>query len=407
MPQTTNTESPSSKLTAFFGISIQIVLIVFLARFIMDIGNRMVYPFIPQISTGLGLTIVGFSWLLSVRSLVGIAGPIFGLLSDRYGRRQMMAGALLCEAVGAVGLALSWSWWATTPIILFGLSVAAFIPAQQAYISDKVPYQKRGRAMATIEFAWSASAIIPLPIIGWMIDSFGWRTPFFTLAVLGLIGSVMTWRQLPPVDERQSRTQLSWAESRDLLLNSRVAASIGTALLLFFAATIFLTIWGVWLNATFYLNASQLGWVATMLGLAELGGAITAGLFIDRIGIKRGGSLGLLLTAVALLTLPFVQTNLWLAVAALTILSLVFEFTIVSLLPLYSEQVPTARGTVFSLVFFGIGIGSAIAAPVATILWERAGLWADSVVAALALLTARWLVQKFLREKTSGPLPSQ
>ena len=407
MPTTSQDPAPSHKLTAFFGISTQIVLITFLGRFAIDISTRMNFPFIPQFSTGLGLTIVGFSWLLSIRALVGIIGPLFGLLADRYGRRQIMAGALLCEAVGVAGVALSWGWWASLPIIIAGLSVAAFVPAQQAYISDKVPYQRRGRAIAAVEFAWSSSAIIALPIIGWLIDAFGWRTPFLALAALSLVSSVIIWQQLPPVEERHSHVQLNLKRSKELLLNHRVMASIGSALLLFFAATIFLTIWGVWLNAAFQLNAGQLGGIATILGLAELSGAIAAGLFIDRIGKKRGSSLGLLLTAAFLFLLPLTQTSLWLAVAGLTALSLCIEFTIVSLLPLYSEQVPEARGTVFSLVFFGISVGSAIASPVATTLWEQVGLWADSSLAALILIAVWWLSRQYLHETIADQQPSE
>ena len=90
------------KADTFFGISIQIIGVVFLARFIMDISTRMLFPFIPQISAGLGFTIVGFGWLLFVRAIVSVAGPVFGMWSDRYGRRQMMAIALLLQAISVV-----------------------------------------------------------------------------------------------------------------------------------------------------------------------------------------------------------------------------------------------------------------------------------------------------------------
>ena len=190
-PRLTRTEK-------LLGLSLHIIGTIFLARFIVDVGTRMLYPFIPQISAGLGLTVVGFGWLLFFRSLVGITGPIFGLWSDRYGRRQMMMLALLMQTVSVLGVAFSWQWWSAIPTILSGLSVAAFVPAQQAYISDRVPYQKRGRALASIEFAWSSSAIVALPVIGWMIDRFGWQAPYYALSLLSLVGAIVVWRQLPP-----------------------------------------------------------------------------------------------------------------------------------------------------------------------------------------------------------------
>jgi len=385
------------KADTFFGISIQIIGVVFLARFIMDISTRMLFPFIPQISAGLGLTIVGFGWLLFVRAIVSVAGPVFGMWSDRYGRRQMMAIALLLQAISVVGLAISWQWWATIPTILSGLSVAAFIPAQQAYISDQVPYQKRGRALASVEFAWSSSAVITLPIIGWMIDLFGWHTPFLALSLLSLMGALVVWWQLPPAAERH-QTGLSWSQTRGILLRGNVMATVIVAMLVFVAAQAYLTIWGIWLTEDFKFDAVTIGLVATGIGIAELIGAGLASLFIDRIGKKRGSLLALLALIAAFLMLPFTQNSAALAVTALVAMGTIFEFTIVSFIPLYSEQVPEARGTVLSLVFLGIGLGSAIGTPVATISWEQLGLWAVSRISALCLLAAIGLTWKFLRE---------
>ncbi len=53
------------------------------------------------------MTIVAFSWLVFIRSLVGVFAPIFGVLADKYGRRKLMALGLLGEAVGIAGTALA------------------------------------------------------------------------------------------------------------------------------------------------------------------------------------------------------------------------------------------------------------------------------------------------------------
>jgi MFS family permease len=116
-----------TRLDLFFGVSWQIITVVFLARLTTDIGNRLLYPFIPQISAGLGLTIVAFSWLVFIRSIVGILAPIFGVLADKYGRRKLMALGLFGEAVSVAGTALSGGWGATVPMVFHGLSLAAFL----------------------------------------------------------------------------------------------------------------------------------------------------------------------------------------------------------------------------------------------------------------------------------------
>ena len=403
MTRILDTTSLKIRAGLFFGISVQIIGIVFLARFIMDIGNRMAYPFIPQFSTGLGLTIAGFGWLLFFRGLTGITGPIFGVWSDRYGRRKVLVASLVGQAVGAFGLAISQAWWAAWPMILAGLSTTAFIPAQQAYISDQVSYQKRGRALAAVEFGWSISAIVALPIVGWLIEVFGWRSPLLALTLLSLIGALIVQRQLPPTAERRVKTNLPWLEIRTIFLRGNVIAAVGTAFLVFVAASVFITVWGIWLTEAFNFEPVMLGLVATAIGVAELGGAGLSSLFIDRIGKKRGSCLAVFLMSVAYLLLPVTQSASILAIVALVVMGTIFEFTIISLIALFSEQAPEARGTVLSLIFLGVGVGSAIAPPITTTLWEQSGLGMVCAVAAGSLLAAFGLLWKFVPDFQAGP----
>ena len=121
MAQTSPAISPKGRISAFFGLSVHIIGVVFLARFIMDIGNRMMFPFIPQFSTGLGLTVAGFGWLLFFHGLVGLVGPIFGIWSDRYGRRQTIVMGMALQAAGLAGLAFTRHWPPLSQ--LFGLAL--------------------------------------------------------------------------------------------------------------------------------------------------------------------------------------------------------------------------------------------------------------------------------------------
>lgn len=397
MTQLTRTAGFQNRLTTFFGVSIQIMTILFLARLTVDTGIRSLYPFIPQLSAGLGLSVFGFSQLIFIRSIAGVTGPVFGVLTDRYGRRKLMAVGLLFQAVGVTGLVFSQQWWATLPMIIFGLSLAAFIPAQQSYISDQVAYEKRGRALAAIEFAWAVAGIVSLPLIGWMIDRFGWRSPFLLLALFSLASAIMTWIQLPSVEQR-SHITLTPGMILALARRPNILASVVISILLFISVGNFITIWGIWLSADFDLAATALGLVATAVGLAELGGSGLSSLFIDRIGKRRGSLISLGLTATAFLILPLTQFNLWIAILGLVLLGVLIEFSVVSLIPLYSEQAPEARATTFSMTALGAAVGGAVGSPLTAILWERSGLWAVSLVSTFCLIIAAMLLFRFLKE---------
>jgi predicted MFS family arabinose efflux permease len=276
--------------------------------------------------------------------------------------------------------------------------MSIFISAQQAYISDQTTYQKRGRALATIEFSWALAAILVLPVVGWMIVSFGWRTPFLVLGPLALLGAGTIWFGLPRA-EHHTQVGLSWSTVRAICFRPNVLASIIVALFVFAALSSFLALLGIWLTSDFGLDAAALGLVATAVGITELGGSVSSSLFIDRLGKKRGGGVGILLAAVVFLLLPFTQGQLSLAIIGLVVLGLLLEFTIVSLIPLYSEQAPEARGTVLSLMLLGASVGLAIGPPITANLWQQFGLWAICTVAAICLFIALITTWQFLREK--------
>lgn len=398
MTSSVQTTTLSHRIKMFFGLSVPVIVIVFLARLFNDVGVRMIFPFITQFAGGLNLSVVDFSWLVFWRSIIGLAGPIFGVWADRWGRRKLMAAGLLLQCLGVLWLVFSQQWWAAWPMLIFGLAVTAFLPAQQAYISDQVSYQKRGRALAVFEFSWAFTAIAILPLVGWLIDGFGWRSPFFILAIFSLAGSIMVWRYLPPA-ERHGHVNLSWNEIRQLCLRPHVLAAMLVALLMLTAGTCIITIWGIWLPQDFGLRAVSLGLVGTAIGLAELVGSGSSSLFIDRMGKRRGTALGLVLATIGILLLPFTRETLLLAVITLVVVGLSFEFAIVSILPLYSEQAPEARGTLFSLILFGTAIGVAIGAPITAMLWDHSGLWGVSAVTAACLLGALGLMWRFLQEK--------
>jgi predicted MFS family arabinose efflux permease len=387
----------TGRLSAFFGLAVQIITVVFFARVTIDIGTRLLGPFIPQFAAGLGLTIVGFSWFLFVRALAGIAGPLAGIMADRYGPRRLMAAGLVSQAIGVTGLAFAPRWWALVPMVFYGFALAAFIPAQQSYISAQVAYRRRGRALATIELSWAVAGILALPAAGWLIDGIGWRAPLLLLGLASLLLAGLVWVLLPRTPRTRhvgpGRLQLQQVLSRPGVLVSVLVATV-----LFLGAASFGTLWSIWLSADFGLTAVGLGLVATAIGLAELAGSVLSGLLIDRVGKRRGSIAGLLYTAVVFSLLLPARASLATAVIGIMLLGVGVEFTIVSLIPLYSEQAPEARATVFSLVGVGTSIGVAVAAPLTASLWNYVGLWAVCGVGVASFVLAAGLAWRFLQE---------
>lgn len=374
--------------------------LMFLTRVVTDTGFRMLYPFIPQLSQGLNISVVTFTWLLTIRSMSNFAAPLIGSWTDRFGRRKVMSISLVVRGVGMVGFALSSGWWSVIPMILTGVASTGYLPAQQAYISDQVAYDKRGRALASVDIAYAVSGIVGLPLVGWAIEIWGWRMPFLIIGGLSVISAVLMWLRLPPTDARTNAEDTIPGLIK-VLEQPNILASIGVAVLSMIGIGIHMTIWGIWLSEDFSFGAASLGWVATGVGIAELLGILASGLFIDRIGKRRGSLFGLIIGGILFLFLPLIRNQLHGILITIILLGLTLQFVITALYPLYAEQSPKARATVFSLIALGNAIGIGIGSPLTSSLWQSRGLNAISLIGFTLLILASLFVWFFLEDQVT------
>lgn len=380
------------------GLGMALLASLFTLRLLIDSSFRMVYSFVPQIADGLQVSITVFGWLLMVRSSSAIFSPMLGAMADRYGRRNVMVFALLAQAFGMFGITVFKGWWTALSIFFSGLAVNSFLPAQQAYISDLVPFERRGRALATADSAFAISGMLIMPLVGWLFERYGWRMPFVALSLLGLLGALLTWRFLPEVEHFGLR-KAAVVKMGDLLQKANIRASLAIAALLFTGVGTFMTFWSIWLSADFGFDAVELGLMATRIGIGEALAVFSAALVVDKLGKQRSSLLGVTMAAIFFGMIPIADANLSTIRIALVATVFWLEYSIVSLFPLYGEQVPEARATIFALVALANGVGLAAGPVLATSLWAEYGVPAITTVAALSLGLSALLIFLFLKEK--------
>ncbi|MFQ5436390.1 MAG: MFS transporter, partial [Anaerolineae bacterium] len=129
-------------------LSLQLIVIS-LARLLLNTGLRVVYPFAPALARGLGMELTAVTNLITLRNFSGFFSPLFGPLSERHGRRAVMVGAMLFFS-GGTALVFLWPayWPLGVTLIIISLSKLIYDPAMQAYVGDIVPYHQRGKAIA-------------------------------------------------------------------------------------------------------------------------------------------------------------------------------------------------------------------------------------------------------------------
>jgi len=374
------------------------------ARLLINAQMRLVYPFLPVISRGLGLPLETTALLVGIRSLAGVTSPLYGWLADRIDRRIVMLGGLAALVAGAALVAVAPGFGiALIAFVLLGLSRAAYDPTAQAYVSDAVPYERRGQALGITELSWAGSWLIGVPLAGLLIARFGWQSPFTVIALLGVL-SLLATRRLPPAarhadavipsgtadaparDERPgSRRRLAW-------LNWPTAAMLAISLLVVTANENLFMVYGAWFESRFGLPVATLGLVSVVISLAELAAAGASAGLVDRVGKQRALLAGLILNALAYLLLPRIVGTLAVTMIAMAVVAMTSEFAIVSALPLVSELAPQARGTVMAMNAALVSVGVMIVSVLAPRPWSSGGLALTTAVSAAMTVIATVLL---------------
>jgi MFS transporter, DHA1 family, inner membrane transport protein len=331
-------------------------------RTLINVALRMVYPFLGVFQRGLGIDLRLFSLGLSLRSASGIFGPLLASVADRQGRR---AGMLLGAALFTLGVSLVVIWPSfpafLAMLILTIMGNFVFIPSMQAYLGDRVPYERRGTILAITEFSWSLSFIIGIPLVGLVIRLYGWQAPFPVLAIFGLLALVGLANMLPRQAGAVKGAASVWQNLGMVFTHPKALAGLGVAIAISSSNEMISVTFGVWLEQAFQVKIAALAAAAFIIGASELGGEGLASLLVDRLGKMNSFRIGLALNTVAALGLPFLGTRLVGAFVGLFCLYLTWEFCVVSLIPLMTEVLPAARATYMAAFLASIAMGRALA----------------------------------------------
>ena len=369
----------------------QVALFV-LDRTGMNTGMRMVYPFLSVFAAGLGVSIETISLALFARAFIGVVAPLVAPLADRASRKVSMLLGTLVFTLGTLLPIFSPAFGLfVVSLMLMNLGVFIFLPAMQAYIGDRVPYERRGLVLGLTELSWSLSTVLGVPIVAAVIASGGWRAPFPYLAGFGALLILLLALLVPNVPPAQRLSGSLFASLGTVLRSPQALILLGMGLCFTFGNEVINMLFGVWLEDRFSLQIGALGAIAALIGIAELSGEGLSSWLADKVGkavAVRIGVIGNILSALALVLLGQWQ---WGAILALFLFYLSFEFMLVSSLPLISEVIPQARATLMAANIMFFSLGRALAAVGAPWLYG-VGFWVNVAVAVALNLVALWLL---------------
>jgi EmrB/QacA subfamily drug resistance transporter len=179
---------------------IEILVAVLLGIFLAALDQTIVGTALPRIVTDLRGNDV-YVWSFTAYLLTAtVSGPIYGKLSDLFGRKPLFMIGVGIFLVGSLLSGLSGTMW---QLIAFrglqGLGAGALFPIALAVVGDIFAPSERGKYQGFFGAIFGLSSLIGPAIGGLITDNFGWQWIFFVNLPIGAIVLFIIWRTLPSV----------------------------------------------------------------------------------------------------------------------------------------------------------------------------------------------------------------
>lgn len=336
-----------------------LILRLGLAGFISAADNWVISPLLPAIASGLQVSIFQAGILLTAYLIpYGVMQPVYGYLSDRWGKRKILQRIILGLAMGTVGCAVADSLWLLCLWRFFtGFFAAGIIAVSLALIGDTVAVQERQSSVALFGGIVFLGQGISAGLGGILAEYVGWRLLFILFALLAL-GAALLIRNLPS-GNKNFQNHNFFAEVK------RVAGSpLGKKIfpLSFLSGFLLLGIYsylGAFLHDEVGLNYVQVGMVIMIFGIS----CFLGGREVGRLGGKMGYENAMIVGAglAALPPLFFLIAPGWL-VGGLAMISLALAYGLIqsSLATLAFDVSSDSKGLPSALIGFGLFGGGGI-----------------------------------------------
>src|SRR5262249_44734040 len=167
---------------------------IMLSLLMASMEATVVATAMPTIVSHLGGLAI-YSWVFSAFMLASTTTmPIFGKLSDLYGRRPVYTAAMALFLVGSFlcGKAQSMPQLIAFRVVQ-GLGAGGLVPLAFILIGDMFTLEQRAKMQGLFSGVWGVSAIVGPLLGGFLVDQISWRWVFYINVVPGLIAAGVIW----------------------------------------------------------------------------------------------------------------------------------------------------------------------------------------------------------------------
>ena len=386
--------------------------------FVDMVGFAMILPLLPFYALDLNISPQLIGVIIASYSMAQLmSAPLWGRVSDRYGRRPALLIGLTAAAMSYVVFGFANSFWLLLASRFIQGAGGGTTGVLHAYVADTVPPEDRTRSLGWISAATSAGVMIG-PVIGSTAAYWGQLAPGLVAAGLCLVNIVFAWGWLQEssganVESRKKKRQPVWHSAWTVARHptrtvSRLIWIYALGMLAFSAFTSVITLY---LGFEFAITEKNIGYVFLYLGsLSVVMRSLLLGPVVSRLGETRTMRLGATSLMIGFLSFPFAG-ELWILLALMSLMSAGTALTFPSTTALTSSWTEKSElGTTMGTAQAYAGMSRTASPLISTMLFQQlghtvpffAGAACSGVVLLLALQVKDLAPEKANREDTNA-----
>ncbi|MEC3245425.1 MFS transporter [Bacillus cereus] len=255
----------------------------------MDVG--MLSFVMVALQKDWGLSTQEMGWIGSINSIgMAVGALIFGILSDKIGRKSVFVITLLLFSIGSGLTAL------TTTLAMFlvlrfliGMGLGGELPVASTLVSESVEAHERGKIVVLLESFWAGGWLIAALISYFVIPKYGWEVAMVLSAVPALYALYLRWNLPDSPRFQKVEKRPSVIENIKSVWSGEYRKATIMLWILWFCVVFSYYGMFLWLPSVMVLKGFSLiksFQYVLIMTLAQLPGYFTAAWFIERLGRK-------------------------------------------------------------------------------------------------------------------------